>query len=224
MLVLAVKLLFAPLFVIGTYFIQRRFGARWGGISMAVPFILVPILAVIYLQHGSEFLYDSIVGTYAGQISILFYIATYSRMSPRFNWPICVVTSTSVFLIGVAILSPLITDLWVGIALWLIVWAISLKRFVAYDKNVKLPPAPKWDIWLRVASALFLIFTITQFAENLGPRLSWAFATYPVMTSIMTTFNHYRFGQNSSTALMHGLLQYLPATSLLILPLAALSL
>jgi hypothetical protein len=143
-------------------------------------------------------------------------------MSPRFNWPICIVASTSVFLIGVAILSPLISDLWVGIALWLIVWAISMKRFVPYDRNAKLPTAPKWDIWLRVASALFLIFTITQFAENLGPRLSGAFATYPVMTSIMTTFNHYRFGQNSSTALMHGLLQYLPATSLLILPLAAL--
>jgi hypothetical protein len=224
MLVLSVKLLFAPLFVIGTYFIQRRFGARWGGISMAVPFILVPILLVIYLQHGSEFLYDSIVGTYAGQISLLCFIATYSRMSPRFNWPICIVASTSVFLIGVAILSPLITNLWVGIALWLIVWTISLKRFVAYDRNAKLPTAPKWDIWLRVASALLLIFTITQFAENLGPQLSGAFATYPVMTSIMTTFNHYRFGPNSSTALMHGLLQYLPATSLLILPLAALSL
>jgi hypothetical protein len=222
MLILGVKLLFAPLFVVGTYFIQRRFGARWGGISMAVPFILVPILLVIYLQHGSEFLYDSIVGTYAGQISLLCFIATYSRLSPRFNWPICIVASTSVFLIGVAILSPLITDLWVGIALWLIVWAISMKRFVPYDRNAKLPTAPKWDIWLRVASALFLIFTITQFAENLGPRLSGAFATYPVMTSIMTTFNHYRFGQNSSTALMHGLLQYLPATSLLILPLAAL--
>ena len=224
MLVLSVKLLFAPLFVIGTYFIQRRFGARWGGISMAVPFILGPILLVIYLQHGSEFLYDSIVGTYAGQISLLCFIATYSRMSPRFNWPICIVASTSVFLIGVAILSPLITNLWVGIALWLIVWTISLKRFVAYDRNAKLPTAPKWDIWLRVASALLLIFTITQFAENLGPRLSGAFATYPVMTSIMTTFNHYRFGPNSSTALMHGLLQYLPATSLLILPLAALAL
>ena len=224
MLVLSVKLLFAPLFVIGTYFIQRRFGARWGGISMAVPFILVPILLVIYLQHGSEFLYDSIVGTYAGQISLLCFIATYSRMSPRFNWPICIVASTSVFLIGVAILSPLITNLWVGIALWLIVWTISLKRFVAYDRNAKLPTAPKWDIWLRVASALLLIFTITQFAENLGPQLSGAIATYPVMTSIMTTFNHYRFGPNSSTALMHGLLQYLPATSLLILPLAALSL
>ena len=224
MLILAVKLLFAPLFVIGTYFIQKRFGARWGGISMAVPFILVPILLVIYLQHGSDFLYDSIVGSYAGQIALLFFIATYTRMAPRFNWPSCIAASTAAFLIGVAVLNPLIKELWVGIALWIIVWTISVKKFVPYDRNAKLPPAPKWDIWLRVASALFLIFTITQFAENLGPQLSGAFATYPVMTSIMSTFNHYRFGSNSSTALMHGLLQYLPATSLLILPLAALSL
>ena len=222
MLALAVKLLFAPVFVIGTYLIQRRFGARWGGISMAVPFILAPILIAIYIEQGSDFLYNSIVGSYAGQIALLFFIAIYTRMAPRFHWSICIVSATSVFLIGVAILSPLINELWVGITLWTIVWSISMKRFVPYDRTTKLPPAPKWDIWLRVASALILIFTITQFAENLGPRLSGAFATYPVMTSIMTTFNHYRFGPNSSIALMHGLLQYIPATSLLILPIAAL--
>jgi hypothetical protein len=222
MLALAVKLLFAPLFVIGTYFIQRKFGARWGGISMAVPFILAPILIAIYIEQGSDFLYSSIVGSYAGQIALLFFIAIYTRMAPRFHWLICIFTATSVFLIGVAVLSPLINELWVGIALWIIIWSISIKRFVPYDRTTKLPPAPKWDIWLRVASALLLIFTITQFAENLGPRLSGAFATYPVMTSIMTTFNHYRFGSNSSIALMHGLLQYIPATSLLILPIAAL--
>jgi hypothetical protein len=222
MLALAVKLLFAPLFVIGTYFIQRKFGARWGGISMAVPFILAPILIAIYIEQGSDFLYSSIVGSYAGQIALLFFIAIYTRMAPRFHWLICIFTATSFFLIGVAILSPIINELWVGIALWTIVWSISMKQFVPYDRTTKLPPAPKWDIWLRVASALLLIFTITQFAENLGPRLSGAFATYPVMTSIMTTFNHYRFGPNSSIALMHGLLQYIPATSLLILPIAAL--
>jgi hypothetical protein len=222
MLVLGVKLLFAPLFVIGTYLIQKRFGARWGGISMAVPFILVPILIVIYIEQGSDFLYNSIVGTYAGQIALLFFIATYTRMAPRFSWPICIVSATSAFLIGVAVLSPLITKLWLGIALWMIVWSISMKKFVAYDRNIQLPPAPKWDLWLRVASALFLIFTITQFAENLGPRLSGAFATYPVMTSIMSTFNHYRFGANASIALMHGLTQYIIFTSLVVLPLGAL--
>lgn len=222
MLVLGVKLLFAPLFIIFTYLIQKKFGARWGGVFMAVPFIVVPILIVIYLQQGSEFLYGSIVGTYAGQIGLLFFITTYTQLAPRFDWPICIASATSAFLICVAVMSPIINDLWVGVILWLIVWIITMKRFVPYDRNTKLPPAPKWDLWLRVASALFLIFTITQFAENLGPRLSGAFAMYPVMTSIMSTFNHYRFGPNASIALMHGLAQYLIATALLVFPLAAL--
>ena len=224
MLVIGVKLLVAPLFIIFTYLIQKKYGARWGGIFMAVPFIVVPILIVVYIQQGSDFLYGSIVGTYAGQIGLLFFIATYTRMARRFNWPICILSSTSAFLICVAVMSPIIKELWVGVLIWLILWSISMKCFVDYDRDTKLPPAPKWDLWLRVASALFLIFTITQFAENLGPQLSGAFAMYPVMTSIMSTFNHYRFGPNASTAMMHGLLKYLPATSLLILPLAALSL
>lgn len=65
----------------------------------------------------------------------------------------------------------------------------------------------------------FLIFTITQFAKDLGPQFSGAFAMYPVMTSIMSTFNHYRFGSNASIALMHGLIQYLVITAIFIFPL-----
>lgn len=222
MLVLGVKLLFAPLFIILTYLIQKKFGARWGGIFMAIPFIVAPILIVIYLQQGSDFLYGSIVGTYAGQIGLIFFIATYTRMAPRFKWPVCITSSTSAFLIGVAIMSPIINNLWVGVALWFVFWAISMKYFVTYDRNTRLRPAPKWDLWLRIASALLLIFTITQFAENLGPQLSGAFAMYPVMTSIMSTFNHYRFGPTASIALLHGLAQYLAATTLIIFPITAL--
>ena len=221
MLVLGVKLLFAPLFIIFTYLIQKKFGARWGGIFMAVPFVIGPILIVIYLQHGSDFLYGSIVGTYAGQIGLIFFIATYTRMAPRFKWPVCIASSTSAFLIGVAIMSPIINDLWVGVALWFVFWVISMKFFVTYDSKTKLAPAPTWDLWLRVGSALLLIFTITQFAAKLGPQLSGAFAMYPVMTSIMSTFNHYRFGPNASNALLHGLAQYLVVIALFIFPLAA---
>lgn len=222
MLALGVKLFFAPLFIIITYLIQKKFGARWGGVFMAVPFIVVPILIVIYLQQGSEFLYGSIVGTYAGQIGLIFFIATYTRLAPRFNWSICIASSTSAFLIGVAVMSPIIKNLWVGVVLWFIFWVISMKYFVAYDKNTKLPSAPQWDLWLRVGSALLLIFTITQFAENLGPQLSGSFAMYPVMTSIMSTFNHYRFGPNASIALLHGLAQYLVVNALIIFPISAL--
>jgi hypothetical protein len=59
---------------------------------------------------------------------------------------------------------------------------------------------------------------VTGFASQLGPRYSGAFAMYPVMTSIMSTFNHYRFGPNATIAMMHGLAQDLIVTALFIFP------
>lgn len=96
-----------------------------------------------------------------------------------------------------------------------------LKTFPKCNRAELIPSSTKWDLPLRIASALFLIFTITAFAENLGAQLSGALAMYPVMTSIMSTFNHYRFGSNSSIALLHGLTQYLFVIAFIIFPLMA---
>ncbi len=218
MLVLSVKLLLAPFFIILTYLIQGKFGPRFGGIFMSIPFIVSPILAVIYLQHGSEFLYEAIIGTYSGQIGLLFFILTYSHLAQRFPWQICIFSATSAFLLAVTIFGQLISNLWLGIILWSFLWAILLKNFPFYEKKSQLSPAPNWDLWIRIASALTLIITITQFAQVLGPQLSGAFAMYPIMTSIMSTFNHYRYGTDASVALMHGLTQYLFVTTLFIFP------
>jgi len=215
---LAVKLLFAPLFIILTYVIQKRYGARWGGVFMAVPFIVTPILIVIYLDHGRDFFHNAVIGTYAGQIGLLFFIFTYANLAKRKPWLICVVAATTIYLISVFILSPLISNIWVGIGLWLVIWSVLMKTFTNHDRKELLPPAPKWDLWVRIASALALVFAVTGFANQLGPRYSGALAMYPVMTSIMSTFNHYRFGPNASIAMMYGLAQYLIVTALLIFP------
>lgn len=222
MLVLLVKLLLAPFFIILTYLIQGKFGPRFGGIFMSIPFIVSPILAVIYLQHGSEFLYEAIIGTYSGQIGLLFFILTYSRLAQKFPWRICILSATSAFLLAVIVFGQLISNLWLGIILWSFLWAILLKNFPSYERNPQLSSTPKWDLWIRIASALTLIITITQFAQDLGPQFSGAFAMYPVMTSIMSTFNHYRYGTDASVALMHGLAQYLFVTTLIIFPFIAL--
>lgn len=215
---LAVKLLFAPLFIILTYVIQKRYGARWGGIFMAVPFIVTPILIVVYLDHGRDFFHNAVIGTYAGQVGLLFFIFTYTKLAKSKPWPICIAAATSTYLISVLILGPLISNIWVGIALWLAIWSVLMKTFTLHDRNEVLPTAPKWDLWVRIASALALVFAVTGFASQLGPRYSGAFAMYPVMTSIMSTFNHYRFGPNATIAMMHGLAQYLIVTALFIFP------
>lgn len=66
MVVLAIKVLFAPFFILLTHLIQKKFGVRSGGIFMAIPFIVIPILIVLYIQEGPEFFHEALIGTYVG--------------------------------------------------------------------------------------------------------------------------------------------------------------
>jgi hypothetical protein len=218
MQILVIKLLFAPLFIIFTYVIQRKYGARLGGVFMAIPFIVVPILVVLYLQEGRDFFHSAVIGTYSGQIGLLFFVLAFTSMARRFKWYWCLLAATASYALAVLILSPVMTNLWVGMVSWFVIWVAVMKTFKAYDRTESLSATTRWDLPIRVFSALALIFLITEFADQLGPQYSGALAMYPVMTSIMSTFNHYRFGANSSIALMHGLTQYLFVTPLFIFP------
>jgi len=222
MLVLAVKLLFAPVFIVLTYLIQERFGARLGGAFMAVPFIVVPILVVLYLQHGRAFLTEAITGTYSGQIAMLLFIAVYARLSRRRGWVICLASATATFLVAAVLLQYMVTTVWLGVLSWLLLWAVVLGTFITYDRLATLPTAPRWDLVVRIGAALVLVFSISLIADQLGPRLSGALAMYPVMTSIMTGFNHQRFGATAAQALLHGLTQYLVVAAVVFFPVAAL--
>jgi hypothetical protein len=72
---------------------------------------------------------------------------------------------------------------------------------------------------MRIISALALIFLVTGFAQILGPGLSGALAMYPVMTSIMSSCNHARFGADSAIAFLNGLSTYLVFVGVIFFPL-----
>jgi hypothetical protein len=217
--VLAVKLFFAPIFIVITSFVQKKYGARIGGILLAIPFILTPILIVMYLQEGKDFFHHALIANYAGQIGLLFYILTYARLAGRFSWKVSALGATSAYLSSILILSSLLTNVWMGLALWTPIWVMLLKIYPAYDRTVVSHASPWWDILMRIGSALTLIFIITAFANDLGPRLAGALAMYPIMTTVTSTFNHSRFGSRSAIALLHGMTQFLFVTALF--PIAA---
>ncbi len=217
--ILTIKILLAPLFIVFTYLIQKRYGARLGGVFMALlPFIALPILMVLYLQQGSDFFNKALIGTYAGQIGLLLFIFFYTKFARKYPWYICVIVATTSYLTSVFILSLIISTLLVGIVAWIVVWFLIMRTFTAYDITEVLSSSTWRDLLIRVISALLLIFTITAFAGKLGPQYAGALATYPILTSIMSTFNHYRYGANSAIAVMHGVTQYLFVTTLFIFP------
>lgn len=214
MTILAIKLFLAPIFIVITSAVQKKYGARFGGILVSIPFILTPILIVMYLQEGKEFFHHAIIANYAGQVGILVYIFVYARMASKFSWQISAIGSTIAYLVAILALIPILKNVWMGLAIWTLVWLVVLKTYPVYDRTVSSHASPWWEILLRIGSALTLIILITSFAGQLGPRLSGALAMYPVMTTVMSTFNHGRFGARSAIALLHGMSQYLFVTAL----------
>ena len=215
---LAIKLFLAPIFIASAYFIQKKYGPKIGGIFVAIPFIATPILLVIYFQHGKEFFHQAIIGTYAGQVGVLIYIFVYTHLAQKINWVICFSTATVCYLILAPLLAALLTNFWVAILVWLVVWAFLQLTAISFNKDAAFPIAPKWDLPMRIFSALTLIFLVTGFSQILGPHLSGALAMYPVMTSIMSSFNHARFGANSAIAFLNGLGTYLIFVGLIFFP------
>jgi len=218
-LTLAIKVFLAPIFIVFAYLIQRRYGPKIGGIFVAIPFIATPILLVIYFEQGKEFFHQTIIGTYAGQIGVLVYILLYTHLARTLSWQLCFAVATASYLFCAPILSVVLTNFWVALALWLAIWGVLQWSAVPFDKHATLPVAPKWDLPMRILSALALIFMVTGFSQILGANLSGALAMYPVMTSIMSSFNHARFGANSAIAFLNGLGTYLVFVGVLFFPL-----
>jgi hypothetical protein len=79
---------------------------------------------------------------------------------------------------------------------------------------------PKWELPARILVTVVLILTLTGFANVLGPRVSGALSTYPVIISVLGAFSQKRFGPHSTVATLHGLVQALPITTAIMTTLA----
>jgi hypothetical protein len=53
-------------------------------------------------------------------------------------------------------------------------------------------------------AAATLTLAITAAAERLGPTFSGIVGTYPVVSTVATTFTHHRFGRDAAIAMVRG--------------------
>ena len=55
-----------------------------------------------------------------------------------------------------------------------------------------------------MAAAASLTLAITAAADRLGPLLSGIIGTYPVVTTVVTTFTHHQLGREAAVTMMRG--------------------
>ena len=213
---LALKIFLSPILMLIVTFLQSRQSANAGGRFMGWPLVTGPIIFIIYLQEGAAFAAKTAHGALLGQISLIAFAWTYALVALRTPWYISIACATVTFIGSVYLVSLIHVPLWLTFILLASALILVNKYWPKYDPITTPLSSPRWELYLRITLVITLVFTLSEFSQTLGPSLTGGFSTYPVIATIMGTFNHKRFGANAAIGLHHGLMQRLYITSIIL--------
>jgi hypothetical protein len=210
MLVLAVKALLAPTFVVGASVAARRFGPWVGGVVGGLPVVGGPILLAYALEHGRAFAGQAAAGTLLGLLSLTAFVVVYGRLASRAPWFVCMLSGWVAFALVTVVLDGVALPAGVALGLVCLGFAGGLLLLPAQPDGAAgdsaIPRAPAWDLPVRAGCALALVLALTTAAGWLGPQLSGLLAPFPVITTVLATFTHSQRGADEAVRLLRGML------------------
>lgn len=216
-ILLGLKLFLAPFFVWIISILQSRYNARLGGLFLALPLTTGPFLIIIGIQEGRSFAKTAAHGVLVGQLSLIVFCFVYAIAAKNLNWIRSILIATiAVWLSGYFFNLVNFSNLGIAMTLFFY-WAISLGLFPIYEKPTEKVVAPKWELPVRLITAVLLIILLTATANILGSRVSGALSTYPTIITVLGSFSHRRNGPKYLIATLHALIQALPITSLIMI-------
>ena len=213
---LALKIFLSPLLMLIVTRLQARSSAGAGGRFMGWPLVTGPIIFIIFLQEGAAFAAKTAHGALLGQISLIAFAWSYALVALRAPWYLSIATATVTFIGSVYLVSLIHIPLWLTFILLVVVLFLVNKFWPTYQPITTPLSSPRWELYLRIGLVIALVFALSEFSQTLGPSLTGGFSTYPVIATIMGTFNHKRFGANAAISLHHGLMQRLYITSIIL--------
>jgi hypothetical protein len=206
-IVLAVKALLAPTFVVGASLMARRFGAWLGGVVGGLPVVAGPIVLVYALAHGRSFAQHAAGGTLLGLLSLTAFVVVYGRLAGRARWGLCMLAGWGAFAIATLVLDGASVPAGVAFALDCAAFGLGLLLLPsAIGEDDVTAPRPYWDLPLRAGCALVLVIILTTVSGRLGPQLSGLLAPFPVITTVLATFTHSQRGAAEAVRLLRGML------------------
>lgn len=214
------KLFLAPFFVALLSYIQRRWGDGIGGRLIGLPLTTGPFIFIIYIQEGSSFAARAAHGVLVGQVALIVFSWVYAISALKMSWNRALAAATLACLTSGALLTSFEIHLFVLLPLLGASWLIASKFWPDYVIEARTSEVPRWELPARLVVTVVLIVTLTGTASILGPRVAGALSTYPVIISVLGAFSQRRHGPHSTVATLHGLMQSLPITILIMTILA----
>jgi hypothetical protein len=205
--ILATKLLLAPLCVLAVSLAGRRWGTAVAGVLGGLPVVAGPILLVLTLEHGRGFGADAAAGTLLGLCALTTFVVVYGRVSVRFGPAASVLCGWAGFGVAVALLDQVHPPDLVALALSLAVITVAPSLLHAPPGDLdEIGPLPWWDLPARGLAAAAMVLALSAASGALGPGLSGLLAPFPVIASVLAVFTHLHGGHEQVKILLRGLL------------------
>ncbi|WNV85857.1 hypothetical protein [Umezawaea sp. Da 62-37] len=205
--VLALKLLLAPLLVVGSTLAGRRWGPHLTGILVALPIVAGPILFISYRLHGPDFAAAAAASSLLGLVSLAGFAVVFARTARHFRWPAAAATSCAAVLAVDVALSFVHVPAPVAAVLTLTAAALGLALLPGTGPAASGRPAPPaWDLPGRAVTTAVLVLTVTTASAALGPRWTGLLAPFPVATGVVAAFVHAQLGHAAAVRTMEGVL------------------
>jgi hypothetical protein len=205
--ILATKILLAPLCVVAVSLAGRRWGTAVAGVLGGLPVVAGPILLVLTLVHGPSFGGEAAAGTLLGLCALTTFVVVYGRVSPFLGPAASVVCGWAGFLIAVALLNQIHPPDLVAFAIAGATFAVGLRLLHAPPGEPEpIGELPWWDLPARALASLALVLALTAASGSLGPNLSGLLAPFPIITSVLAAFTHLHGGTDQVKILLRNFL------------------
>jgi hypothetical protein len=206
-ILLAVKVVLAPSFVVGASLVARRFGPRVGGLVAGLPVVAGPILLAYALAHGRGFAATAAAGTLLGLVSLIAFVVVYARLAGRTSWGLSMLAGWTAFAAVTALFAAVTPPTGASLVLAVMALAVGLAALPRPSAEAKRQPSPpSWDLPTRAVCALALVLTLTAVAGWLGPQLSGLLAPFPIIATVLATFTHAQRGTDELLRMQRGML------------------
>lgn len=204
-MLVALKLLLAPLLVALVTLIGRALGPRVSGFLAALPIIAGPAVWLVTEEQGASFGAEAALSCALGSAGTTVFALGFVLVAPRLNWLGCASVGYLGFALASVALSVLPITPWLACALPVAVH-MGFLRYV--DKphltSFAIRP-PSWDLPLRMLLTALLVLGITTVAASVGPHWSGLLTPFPVATSVLSSFARAQQGAAAATHLLRGL-------------------
>lgn len=200
---LLIKMAVTAAFVIVATKAAERAGALVAGMIATLPIAAGPSYLFLAFEHDSGFIADSALASLVVNAVTAIMALVYVALAQRRSLGVCLGAALGVWFVLAAVVRALPWTTVGAIVFSIAVFAVCIPIADRF-RHVRMPPVrQRWyDVPLRALLVGFLVATVVELSDRLGPTATGIFAVFPIVVSSLMLILHLRVGGPPTAAVI----------------------